>query len=140
MDFSHELCRAVMFIGIPYPNINDPWIIEKKQYLNTRVQKFGQENSISGDQWYELETIRAVNQALGRVIRNQEDYGAIFLFDNRYEERRILSRLPGWTKNSLEIINNFDDAVEQTEIFFKHIGNKYYRASLPEIDEPNKKR
>ena len=32
MDFSDKLCRGVVFVGVPYPNIRDPLIQEKKLY------------------------------------------------------------------------------------------------------------
>jgi Rad3-related DNA helicase len=27
------MCRAVFIVGVPYPNIKDPFIIEKKSHL-----------------------------------------------------------------------------------------------------------
>lgn len=31
--------------------------------------------ALTGDQWYSQEAMRAVNQAIGRVIRHRHDYG-----------------------------------------------------------------
>lgn len=42
------------------------------------------EGAISGSAWYATEAMRAVNQAVGRVIRHRNDYGAIILADERY--------------------------------------------------------
>ena len=39
-------------------------------------------------------TIRAINQALGRVIRHAMDYGMIFLLDTRYCDTKIRKELP----------------------------------------------
>lgn len=39
---------------------------------------------LNGSKWYSLEAIRAVNQALGRVIRHAKDYGMIILADERF--------------------------------------------------------
>lgn len=39
---------------------------------------------LSGQQWYRQQAFRAVNQAIGRVIRHREDFGAIFLCDQRW--------------------------------------------------------
>lgn len=44
---------------------------------------------LSGQEWYRQQATRAVNQAVGRVIRHKEDFGAIVLCDNRwFIERR----------------------------------------------------
>ena len=43
---------------------------------------------LSGDGWYQQQASRAVNQAMGRVIRHVHDYGAIILADDRFRVRR----------------------------------------------------
>jgi regulator of telomere elongation helicase 1 len=53
----------------------------KKSYLDERL-KAG-EGSLSGSEWYFHQAIRAVNQAIGRVIRHKNDYGAVILCDHR---------------------------------------------------------
>ena len=39
---------------------------------------------LSGQEWYAQQATRAVNQAMGRVIRHRHDYGAIILADERF--------------------------------------------------------
>ena len=39
---------------------------------------------LNGQEWYKQQASRAVNQAVGRVIRHKHDYGAIILCDERY--------------------------------------------------------
>ena len=39
---------------------------------------------ISGKDWYNIQATRSVNQAIGRVIRHVQDFGAILLFDSRF--------------------------------------------------------
>ena len=46
-------------------------------------QPLGQ--GLSGDQWYSQSAMRAVNQAVGRVIRHRHDFGAILLCDERFK-------------------------------------------------------
>ena len=38
---------------------------------------------LTGQGWYTQSASRAINQAVGRVIRHQKDWGAIFLLDDR---------------------------------------------------------
>lgn len=40
---------------------------------------------LSGQEWYSQQATRAVNQAMGRVIRHRHDYGAIILADERFK-------------------------------------------------------
>ena len=49
--------------------------------VNVHVCMF---QELSGQEWYKQQASRAVNQAVGRVIRHKHDYGAIILCDERY--------------------------------------------------------
>ncbi|CAD7924888.1 unnamed protein product [Amoebophrya sp. A25] len=55
----------------------------------------------SGNAWYEQQALRAINQALGRCIRHQGDYGALFLFDTRWTTRAgsFTNKLATWMRN-----------------------------------------
>lgn len=102
-----------MILGIPYAPHLDPWIVLKKQHLDDAMQPKGTfeppqltpqaqamrllsgtssgtfstpsttRAKLSGQGWYVQSASRAVNQAMGRVIRHQKDWGAIFLLDGR---------------------------------------------------------
>jgi hypothetical protein len=47
---------------------------------------------LKGEEWYVQQASRAVNQAVGRVIRHRNDYGAIILCDERFV--LVLRNLP----------------------------------------------
>ena len=53
LDFTDKLCRGVIFVGVPYPNISDPIMKEKRTYLDKIHQLEKQANapipSITGD-------------------------------------------------------------------------------------------
>lgn len=57
---------------------------------------------MSGDEWYFLEAIRAINQCIGRVIRHKDDYGVILLCDYRFNQPRQKSQLSSWIQCHLK--------------------------------------
>lgn len=76
MDFTDHYARAAFIVGLPLPPFYDPRVQLKKQYLDTSSSS----KEFSGNDWYLLQATRAVNQAVGRVIRHQNDFGAIIFF------------------------------------------------------------
>lgn len=52
--------------------------------------------SLSGAEWYNQQAHRAVNQAIGRVIRHRHDFGAVLLLDHRFAEGRNKDGLSKW--------------------------------------------
>ena len=57
-----------MITGLPFPPMMDARVVLKKQYLDTNRTR--ENELITGNDWYSLEASRAVNQAIGRVIRH----------------------------------------------------------------------
>lgn len=113
LSLNDSYVRAVICVGIPYPNLGDSFVQKKRQF-NTQLvrqqatpqlllgptdhaQSSGKPLSeekeekvvqpaawLTGERWYEVEAFRALNQALGRVIRHPLDFGAIILIDSRH--------------------------------------------------------
>ncbi|CAK9067725.1 unnamed protein product [Durusdinium trenchii] len=105
MDFADDLCRAVICIGVPYPQMNDP-VVQAKRQWNDSKRRRGTSAWLSGDEWYELQAHRAVNQAVGRVLRHSQDYGAVLLLDARWgtgvpKARNLQRRLSHWIQRHL---------------------------------------
>eukprot|EP00058_Branchiostoma_floridae_P013432 XP_002598920.1 hypothetical protein BRAFLDRAFT_79851 [Branchiostoma floridae] len=67
LDFADNNARAVITVGIPYPNFKDLQVELKQNYNN---QHSGARGLLTGRQWYEIQAYRALNQALGRCIRH----------------------------------------------------------------------
>jgi Fanconi anemia group J protein len=69
ISFNDNFCRAVILVGLPYPNSFDLNVTAKKKY-NDEQRKFRKRTELlEGQRWYELQAYRAVAQALGRCIR-----------------------------------------------------------------------
>ncbi|KAJ5652503.1 hypothetical protein N7507_009929 [Penicillium longicatenatum] len=109
INFSDRLGRAVLIIGLPFPNIRSAIWQAKIQYIEEKAYKHasGSESekkanaSAAGRDFYENSCMRAVNQCIGRAIRHVNDYAAIIMFDRRYDTPRIQKKLPGWIQGSL---------------------------------------
>ena len=61
LDFSDNYGRAVIACGIPYPNVKDVQVDLKRSYNKMYASK---KNLLSGDDWYEIQAYRAVNQGI----------------------------------------------------------------------------
>nr|XP_054960545.1 regulator of telomere elongation helicase 1 isoform X6 [Pan paniscus] len=84
LDFSDTNGRGVIVTGLPYPPRMDPRVVLKMQFLDEMKGQGGAGGQfLSGQEWYRQQASRAVNQAIGRVIRHRQDYGAVFLCDHR---------------------------------------------------------
>ena len=117
LDFSDAKGRAVIVTGIPYPPFKDPKIILKKQYLQD--QQSSSSNFLSGSEWYNQQASRAVNQALGRVIRHRKDFGAILLCDERFGNPGTIGQLSKWLRGRVSVSASFGEVQGGLARFFK---------------------
>lgn len=99
LDFADMYGRAVIIVGIPYANCADVKLKMKQKYLDKK--KASDKKMISGDDWYKLDAIRAVNQAIGRVIRHVDDYGAILFCDERFAFESTQEYISSWVKSQI---------------------------------------
>ncbi|VDK33423.1 unnamed protein product [Gongylonema pulchrum] len=83
INFSDELGRAVIIVGLPFVNKEDIAMKEKLTYLD---EEYG---TGSGVAYYESKCMHAINQSIGRVIRHRDDYASIIMLDSRYANPRI---------------------------------------------------
>ena len=63
--------------------------------------------------------MRAVNQAMGRVIRHRWDYGAVILADKRFGEGNAMGQMSAWLKPHVVQHANFGQAASSLTRFFK---------------------
>ncbi|CAI2371405.1 unnamed protein product [Moneuplotes crassus] len=119
IDFSDRAARCVIIIGMPFAQFKDPKIVLKKEYLE---RKYAEGKShISGRDWYNQECSRAVNQAIGRVIRHINDYGLILLVDRRYGDRKAIQERSKWLRERQVTFESFDEAFDTIEGFFEEM-------------------
>ena len=120
INFSDDLGRCVVVVGLPFPNLDTPEWKAKLQYLNKKAGARGEPNSKAGREHAENVCMRAVNQAVGRVIRHKDDWAGIVLVDARYSQGRIREKLPGWIRESFpqHCSARLADVVEDARAFY----------------------
>ena len=127
LDFSDANGRAVVIVGLPYPPMMDPRVQLKMQWLDEKART--RSHALSGREWYKQQASRAVNQAIGRVIRHKNDYGAIILCDKRFDAPAALNQLPKWVQPSVKVHANFGAALKDLIVFFKEAELRHPTAS-----------
>ena len=83
LDFADKYARLTIIIGMPNPNMKEARIDLKMEYQDRLSQCSYHNGCMNKWEWYHQQAPRAVNQAIGRVIRHCKDYGAILLCDAR---------------------------------------------------------
>jgi hypothetical protein len=141
IDFSNEMSRAVVITGLPFPPAFDPKVKLKKEFLDKAltsgnikasadggfggsIAASGASNRLSGQDWYTQQAHRAVNQAIGRVIRNKSDYGAVLLLDSRFGQDRNRDGLSSWLRPHIRKDEGFGTAIRTLATFFKGARDK----------------
>ena len=118
INFANDLARAVVVVGLPYPDPTDPVLVEKLALLD-HLQR-----GMSGRDYYQNLCMRAVNQSVGRAIRHAKDHAAILLLDARYpQQRHIASALPQWLTSSTPDwqsaeVTSLSSATQRLDAFF----------------------
>ena len=119
INFSDDLGRCVVVVGLPFPKVETPEWKAKMQYINEKAVARGELKGSASRQHAENVCMRSVNQAIGRVIRHKDDWASVLLMDSRYAQDRIMGKLPGWIKECLPSVSaRSDDVVKDVANFF----------------------
>ncbi|KAM6928950.1 regulator of telomere elongation helicase 1 isoform 3-T3 [Lycodopsis pacificus] len=120
LDFADTFGRGVIITGLPFPPKMDPRVILKMQFLDEMSRKKTPGlKYLSGQEWYKQQAFRAVNQAIGRVIRHKEDYGAILLCDQRFKGSGARAQLPSWVRPYVRLYESFGNVIRDVSQFFR---------------------
>jgi DNA repair helicase Rad3 len=144
LDMANDYCRAAIIIGLPYAFWKDPYVehkmdyLKKAPYLNAKKKKH-----VTADEWYEIQMLRAVNQAIGRIVRHRHDYGIVMLIDEKFKNERTQRGLSLWLKEFIRDdvdfkSKNFVEFFLKNEIKEKDINDnplKYSGESILEVPQ-----
>lgn len=124
IDFSDSAARAVLSIGIPYPNVKEITIGLKKEYNDLARRQ--RPELMNGRDWYQAQAFRALNQALGRVIRHKDDWGSIIMIDSRLNSSQSVNNISKWIRRCVSTPNDYE--------FFR-LGLRDFVQKREEVDE-----
>ncbi|MDS0220253.1 ATP-dependent DNA helicase [Haloarcula sp. S1AR25-5A] len=83
VSYDGDDARTVVVVGVPYPHLDDRMDAVQDAY----DVAFGEDEDDAGWRYaVEIPTVRKTRQALGRVVRSPDDFGARILLDKRYTE------------------------------------------------------
>ncbi|CAP35860.1 Protein CBR-CHL-1 [Caenorhabditis briggsae] len=116
INFSDELGRAVIVIGLPYPNKTGVELRERMRFLDSQMAN-------GGNMLYESMCMHSVNQSIGRAIRHRKDYAAVYLFDDRYALESTKSKLSAWIGDRTQRNLRFPQIIQKSNAFFKANGS-----------------
>jgi len=114
INFSNDLCRCVVVVGLPFADRSDPLLQEKLKLVSNERE------------YYLSMCLRGVNQSVGRAIRHANDYASIILMDVRYSRHNsIANSFPGWltesTPNWRSDSTRLPDVLSRLDGFFKEM-------------------
>lgn len=116
IDFADDNCRLVVVVGIPFPNSQDIRLKLKKDFNDAASKKMT--GVLSGSAWYSLQAFRALNQAIGRCIRHQNDHGAVAFLDERFSEPRTIENVSKWIRPTVRTYHTSVLALQSLQAFF----------------------
>ena len=146
INFSDDLARCVVVVGMPYPDSRDIVLQERMKHAdragrinivassdpnisnnnsnnssnncsNNSSSSSSNGDKVSGKDIYEGMCMRQVNQSIGRSIRHINDYSSIVLLDSRFSRQSVISQLPGWIARNLVVVTNFEEVPSKLDAF-----------------------
>ena len=118
VNFENDEARMVICVGIPFAKLSDIKIKLKREYYDekNRIEK----NCFNGAKWYKEDAIKAVNQSLGRLIRNKYDYGIMICFGLDFSEKNI--NFSRWIKDNISFCS-FIKLRENDTKYYNHLSD-----------------
>ena len=114
INFPDDEARMVICVGVPYANLSDMRVQLKKNFLDEKSKK--EKNNYDGKKWYREEALNAVNQSLGRLLRNKNDFGIMICFGIEFSYN--IHYLTKWIRNnSIKVVR----LKENDETYYNHL-------------------
>lgn len=111
IDLLHDRLIGAIIVGVGLPQIS---------YERDLIRNYFNENEENGFEYaYVKPGMNRVMQAVGRVIRSEEDVGAVLLIDERYMHRQYQDLFKAeW--NNYQVVLTIDDLKDELVAFYKN--------------------
>lgn len=119
INFSDNLGRGVVLIGMPYPNKGSMELQEKMNYIDKKHTQSPIHYKLTGNIYYESLCLKRINQSIGRAVRHKDDYACIILVDQRYTMQKVNSKISGWIMRSYQNVSDTMKINDQIIKFFE---------------------
>ncbi|KAI9443288.1 DNA repair helicase [Lactarius indigo] len=116
LNFSDQLARTVMVVGLPFPNLGSAELQERLKHADWVAGTMVPKNSMYGPAGKEL--YENMCSEFGRAIRHKNDWSMLVLVDVRYQSEKIRDKLPRWIGKSLVMTQSFGQVVKTASQFF----------------------
>jgi ATP-dependent DNA helicase DinG len=89
VDLKDDLSRFQIIVKVPYPDLGDRWINEKRKI---------------NEQWYNWQTALRLVQGYGRSIRSKDDWAITYVLDSGFENfvKNNKNILPDWFTQAVQ--------------------------------------
>jgi ATP-dependent DNA helicase DinG len=89
LNLEDDMSRFQIIMKVPYPSLTD-------ELVKARMER--------NDEWYAWATSLAIMQAIGRSIRNQNDYATTYILDACFLDLNKKVKWPKWFENRFKFI------------------------------------
>lgn len=126
LNFTDDLARSVVIIGMPYANLGSAELKERMAYVQRLEDKRMKEGwkrpagaKDAAGELYENMCMNAVNQSIGRAIRHQGDWATLVLLDRRYANPAVRNKLPKWIGGGLTVADTYGRVIKELGAFYR---------------------
>lgn len=121
LNFSDNLARAVVVVGLPFANMGSVELKERMRFVKELDEKNNPnaKGKDAGMELYENLCMKAVNQSIGRAIRHRNDWAALVLLDERYASARVRAKLPKWIGEGVTVAETFGQTIKELGQFYR---------------------
>ncbi|GLH05253.1 Regulator of telomere elongation helicase 1 homolog [Gryllus bimaculatus] len=117
-NFADDKTRAIITVGIPYPNVHEDTVRWKREYNKLHALSKPLQDA---EGWYNTQAFRALSQSLGRGLRHRQDWCLLLLLDARFQQPKYSQLLPQWMYERMINYRQYTGMLSSMEDYLKRM-------------------